>query len=60
MSAEARGRFTDDDRAYWRELGRRSRREQGLPEKITDPLVLDQAATLIGPYLLDATQRPAA
>lgn len=53
-------RFTDADRAYWRELGRRTRREQGLPEKITDPLVLDQAATLIGPYLLGTAENPAA
>ena len=47
-------RYLDDEQfmTHVRELGRASRRAQGLPEKITDPLVLDQCAALMGDYLI--------
>lgn len=38
---------------------RRTRAEQGLPPTVTDPVVLDRVADLIGPALDDkAAQRP--
>lgn len=45
--------LTDAQREQAREIYYRSRREQGLPDHITDPVTLRQAATLYRQHLAE-------
>lgn len=44
--------ITDAQREQWRDMGRASRRRQGLPDRVEDVTVLDAVATI---YLQDRT-----
>ena len=52
------GAFTAELRASARDLVERTCRAQGLPVKVTDPLVLRQVATLLDPSHLPGDRNP--